>query len=133
MLLINFESGHLPRTSNTTINLSPRTWRFGTPTFGTQIVNVLFFSLFLLVILENYATKKATAKVLQAIKRLIAQHMVDMLFHLERNEIRDADNESRINTLETNHVNEGHAFRLEYHLGTTQQVAPLHISTPFNI
>ncbi|GJR32012.1 hypothetical protein Tco_1108244 [Tanacetum coccineum] len=32
--------------------------------------------------------------------------MADMLFHLERNEIRDAKNESRIRTLETYHANE---------------------------
>nr|GEU59508.1 hypothetical protein [Tanacetum cinerariifolium] len=35
-------------------------------------------------------------------------------------------NESRIKTFETNHANEGHVFRSEYHFGTTQQAASLH-------
>ncbi|GJU84954.1 putative ribonuclease H-like domain-containing protein [Tanacetum coccineum] len=33
--------------------------------------------------------------------------MADVLFRLERNEIQDAENESRVKTLETNHANEG--------------------------
>ncbi|GJR61118.1 hypothetical protein Tco_1503280 [Tanacetum coccineum] len=48
-------------------------------------------------------------------QRLIAQRMVDMLFRLERNEIRDVENKSRIKTLETNNANEAHTFRLEHH------------------
>ncbi|GJX92550.1 retrovirus-related pol polyprotein from transposon TNT 1-94 [Tanacetum coccineum] len=51
--------------------------------------------------------------------------MADMLFRLERNEIRDADNESRVKTLETNHANEGHVFRLEYHWKRHNQQPPL--------
>nr|GEY54316.1 Gag-Pol polyprotein [Tanacetum cinerariifolium] len=38
-----------------------------------------------------------------------------MLFRQERNKIRDVENESRIKTLETDHANEGHAFRPERH------------------
>ncbi|GJX16436.1 hypothetical protein Tco_0217268 [Tanacetum coccineum] len=37
-----------------------------------------------------------------------------MLFRQERNKIRDAENESRIKTLKTDHANEGHAFRPEH-------------------
>ncbi|GJS75385.1 hypothetical protein Tco_0725266 [Tanacetum coccineum] len=37
--------------------------------------------------------------------------MADMLFHLDQNEIRDAENESRIRTLETDHANEGNALQ----------------------
>ncbi|GKC81461.1 hypothetical protein Tco_1137178 [Tanacetum coccineum] len=58
-------------------------------------------------------------------KRLIAQHMADMLFYIEQKEIRDTENKSREKTLKTNHVTKGHVFRLEYQLGTTQQAAPL--------
>ncbi|GJX94759.1 hypothetical protein Tco_0349345 [Tanacetum coccineum] len=105
----------MPTNWNTTINLSPRTWRLRASTFGMRLVNVLFFFSSLLVILKNYAIKKVIAKSSTSSKRLIAQRMADMLFCLERNEIRDVENESHIKTLETNHANEGHVFRLEYH------------------
>ncbi|GKC95440.1 hypothetical protein Tco_1160882 [Tanacetum coccineum] len=41
--------------------------------------------------------------------------LVDLLSHrlLKRNKIQDAENESRIKTLATDHANEGHAFRPE--------------------
>nr|GEY07384.1 hypothetical protein [Tanacetum cinerariifolium] len=48
-------------------------------------------------------------------RRLITQHIADMLFRQDRNEIRDAESESRIKTLETDHANEGRAFRPERH------------------
>nr|GEY85057.1 hypothetical protein [Tanacetum cinerariifolium] len=38
--------------------------------------------------------------------QLITQRVADMFFRLERNEIRDAENESRINTLETDRAKE---------------------------
>ncbi|GJZ15686.1 hypothetical protein Tco_0551363, partial [Tanacetum coccineum] len=42
-----------------------------------------------------------------------------------RNEIRDAEKESRIKTLKTDHANEGHAFRLERHWERLNQQPPL--------
>ncbi|GJY61990.1 hypothetical protein Tco_0462647 [Tanacetum coccineum] len=39
--------------------------------------------------------------------------MVDVLFRLERNEIRDVENESHIKTLKTKHANEGYCKRIE--------------------
>nr|GEX13906.1 hypothetical protein [Tanacetum cinerariifolium] len=80
ILLIDYELGHslctsvthtsshnllhrsMPTNWNTTINLSPRTCLRGAPTLGTRLIDVLFFFSFLFVILENYATKKTTAK-----------------------------------------------------------------------
>ncbi|GJX01063.1 hypothetical protein Tco_0184976 [Tanacetum coccineum] len=50
--------------------------------------------------------------------------MAEMFFRLERNEIRDAENESRIRILEKDRANEGHVFRLKYHLGTTKPAFP---------
>ncbi|GJX00566.1 retrovirus-related pol polyprotein from transposon TNT 1-94, partial [Tanacetum coccineum] len=74
---------------NTTINLSPCTRRLGTPTFETRLINDSFFSSKLLAILGNHAAKKTTSK-FNDYQRLIAQRMADMLFRLERNDIRDA-------------------------------------------
>ncbi|GKA66129.1 hypothetical protein Tco_0765937 [Tanacetum coccineum] len=48
-----------------------------------------------------------------------------MLFRLERNEIQDAENESRIKSLETDHANEGYAFRPERHWVRLNQQPPL--------
>ncbi|GJR65262.1 hypothetical protein Tco_0011327 [Tanacetum coccineum] len=82
------------------------------------------FCPFLLVILESYATKKTIADV-QQLSNDLTQCVANILFCLERNTIRDFENESRIKTLETNHANEDHVFRPEYYWNRHNQCPSL--------
>ncbi|GKA42676.1 hypothetical protein Tco_0735336 [Tanacetum coccineum] len=63
--------------------------------------------------------KKTTSKFRQLAKTHNRVTIVDVIFRLERNEIRDAEKEERIKTLETDHANEGHTFPTRTSLGAS--------------